>query len=323
VNAPKAQATWLSELQLSGASRATIVAYRANTSEALSTIARRHHVKVDALDITDITRDDIVTALSEYHTRPDGRSHAIVDRSAASVSTFFGALRSMFAWCVETEHLLANPASRIKSPKVPKRIPKAMSQDECQHLLDAAMTSRTPERDRLALLFGLGVGLRLSEIASLHMESFIPDVSTPTHLRVIGKGNKERVVPVPGPVVEALKQYLPVRAACQELTRSESTSLFCYKRKEAATADSSRYHLGQVFERLVQSAGIKEPGRRAHSTRHSFATHVLAGGADILSVSDLLGHSSVATTQVYLKVDPVRLSAAVRDNPLMHLGQES
>jgi len=124
-------------------------------------------------------------------------------------------------------------------------------------------------------------------------------------------------------VVEALQRYLPIRARGQARFGTVETGLFLCPRGGWSTVDAPRYQLGQVFERLVQAAGIKEPGRRVHSTRHSFATHVLAGGADILSVSDLLGHSSVATTQVYLKVDPIRLSAAVRDNPLMHLGAGS
>jgi site-specific recombinase XerD len=319
VNAFQIKDSWLTELALSGASPATITAYRANVSEALLSIAHQRGVILNKLSMADVTREGVIAAMAEYHSRPDGRNNEPVARSAASVSSFFGALRSFLSWCVESGHLPANPAARVRPPKVGHRIPKAMSQEECSALLRAAERSRTPERDSLVVLLCLGVGLRLSEIASLRLDSFVPNLTAPTHLRVIGKGNKERTIPVPEPVTVALSAYLPVRGALQERRGVRGTSLFVQPRVGGESPNSARDQVGLVFERLVWSAGIKERGRRAHATRHSFATHVLAGGADILSVSDLLGHSSVATTQVYLKVNPARLSGAVSSNPLMRL----
>jgi len=317
ISCAKAQDLWLSECSLSGASPYTVSSYKSLTSEALSHIASRHGKKTSALDIAHITRDDVVSALASYQSRPDKRSGQPVTRSASSVSTFHGALRSFFAWCVETEKLSTSPMSRVKTPRTPTRVPKAMSPEDCQALMRVADSSKTPERDRLALLLGLGMGLRLGEMATLTLESFRPSLDYPELLRVKGKGDKERVVPVPAQAVAALANYLPWRTAFLAEKKGTASTLFVSSRSDSGAYDVSRAGLGEVFERLVQASGLKVSGRRVHATRHSFATHVLGGGADVTEVSELLGHASVATTQIYLKVDPARLAAAVDNNTLL------
>jgi integrase/recombinase XerD len=100
--------------------------------------------------------------------------------------------------------------------------------------------------------------------------------------------------------------------------KGTASTLFVSSRSDSGSYDVSRAGLGEVFERLVQTSGLKVSGRRVHATRHSFATHVLGGGADVTEVSELLGHASVATTQIYLKVDPARLA---RVTTLMEAGK--
>jgi site-specific recombinase XerD len=313
-----AKQAWISELKLSGASPHTLAKYGRDLSEAAAVMAELHGGGVP-LELADITRDDITTAVSRYQNRPDGSSGKEKARGAYSVQCYYATLRSFLSWCVDTDKLAANPTGRALVTKAAKRVPKAMETETCKLLLDAAAASRTPERDRLALLLGMAMGLRLAEMSTITPGNFLPSTSAPTHLRVLGKGQKERVVPVPESVAVALGAYLPVRAATLARAGGVASTLFLSVGSRGPTMDVARESLGGVFERLVRAAGVKEPGRRVHATRHSFATHVLAGGADILSVSELLGHSSVATTQIYLAVDPVRLASCVQASALAAL----
>lgn len=310
----QARDLWLAELTTGGASPRTIANYRQATNEAIASFANSTGLPPADIVLDDVDRDGIVAALAEHRTRPDGRTGDRVPRAASSTSSYFTAIRSFFQWCVTTSKLTVSPASTVKRPKTPARVPKALSEPECRSLLDAAALSREKERDTLAVLLGLTMGLRLAEMAGLTIESFLPNIQDVTHLRVFGKGSKERVVPVPEVVRAATAAYMPVRKKRAQTSRTNK--LFISQRATGGDVAMTREGLGRAFDRIVNAAGLKTPGRRVHVSRHSFATHVLAAGADILSVSELLGHSSVATTQVYLKVDPQRLSAAVSANPL-------
>jgi len=302
---------WLAELQMSGASPHTLSGYRRLTSEALTHIAALHGTSLEKLRLSSITRDDVASAMAAYQSRPDARSGAATARATSTLHRFYSCLHSFFAWCVTTEKIAKNPVAKIKAPKVPSRVPKAMSKEECELLLATASRSAFPERDTLALLLTLTAGLRLAEIAGLTLSSIIYQDGALTHLLVLGKGNKERVVPTNERLNQALDAYLPERATKAQSLLQPSEALLLSQR-----GPFSRDGLSQLFDTLVKRAGLKVPGRRVHACRHSFATHVLAAGADILSVSELMGHSSVSTTQVYLRVDPARLSAAVAASPL-------
>lgn len=238
-------------------------------------------------------------------------------RSQSTMSSFATALRSFFTWCIETEKIERNPMARVKRPKQPIRVPKAMGAEQCQHLLDAAGKSRSPERDTLIVLLGLTMGLRLAEIAGVRPVDFHPALEEPTHLRVVGKGNKERRVPIPQIVRDALAAWMPVRDAQLARWGAPAETLFLSQRVRGdGSLDVTRETVGQVFERAVKAAGLKQKGRRAHVTRHSFATLVLEAGTDIVTVAELLGHSSIAVTNVYVKANPERMMAAVEANPL-------
>jgi site-specific recombinase XerD len=304
---------WLAELEIAGASPRTIANYRAVVGEAARHITDRHG-KTITLDA--VSRDDISHAVAAYQSRPDGRTGEARRRSPGAVSTFHAALRSFFTWCVEAEKLTASPMTRIKAPRTTKRVPKAMSAEECHLLLDAAGASASSERDRLIILLGMTMGLRLAEIAQLRISSLRPDATAPTHLHVLGKGSKERVVPVPTVVRDQLEAYLPWRDARLARWGSDCDALLVATRRRGGRCELGRDGVAEVFERALSDTGLKQPGRRAHVARHSFATHVLQAGADVTQVAELLGHASVSTTQGYLKVDPTRLSAAVEASPL-------
>lgn len=311
---------WLSELSVRGSSSRTLESYRDFTDEALATIATHVGCTLEDLELSQVDRDGVLATLATYRTRSDGRSGQPVQRSSSSVASFYTALRSFLNWTVECGKLPASPAASIRPPKTPARIPKALPVEDCARLLEASRASRTPERDELVVRMALAMGLRLSELASLTLDSFSPSASAPVHLRVRGKGDKDRMVPVPSSVAAALAVYLPVRAARLDRSSASTRALFLSQRLSATRPAISAAGLGQVFDALVKAAGVKSPGVRAHAARHSFATHALASGScDLMEVKELLGHSSVATTQGYLKVDPYRLASGVESSPMAGL----
>lgn len=170
-----------------------------------TTAARRNTDRTDVM-IGDVDRDDMVSALASYS---DG-GKAGVRRAQSTLATFSTALRAFLSWCVDTEKISRSPMAKVKQPKTPTR---ALSAEQCQRIIDTARASRTPERDTLAVLLGLAMGLRLSEIASIRLDSLQPTQDAPSHLQVVGKGDKGRSVPVPGVVRDAIAAWLPVRTA--------------------------------------------------------------------------------------------------------------
>jgi site-specific recombinase XerD len=316
---------WLEELRIRSCSPATLAAYTHHTEQAMGSIAGFLGVPVHELMLEEVTRDSVVAALSKYRSRPDGRTKKEAQRSASSVERHLAALKSLLNWCVMTEKLTRNVAAQVKAPRAGQRIPKALSVEACGELLKAAASSQQAQRDTLLLLCGLALGLRLAEITSLTLESFSPSVVAPTHVTVVGKGAKERSVPVPGAVRNALGTYLVVRSQKLLDMGATSNALFLssrpYDRAGVAHVAATRDGLGQAFNRMLERAQLKRPGLRAHMARHSFAAIALASDTfNLEELRTLLGHSSIATTQHYLKVDPARLSAGSESHPLAHLG---
>ena len=146
MKATTASTQWLIELQVWGGSKNTIALYRSHITEALASIGSTLGVRLDDLELYQITRDSVIAALSSYRARPDKRAGAKQERSGASVASFFSACRSFLNWCVTTEKLAANPAVSIKPPKVPGRAPKSLALDACSRLLETARGSKTPDR---------------------------------------------------------------------------------------------------------------------------------------------------------------------------------
>ena len=181
MNALEARDLWLAELRTSGASQYTLRNYRWSSDEVIRLIAHRQKVTAGVLTLDAVTRDDVVSAIESYRTY-DGKSPGEnTERAAGTINSFYTAVRAFFSWCVETEKLVRTPMLRIKAPKIPKRVPKAMSENECQLLLNAAGQSRSPQRDRLTVLLGLTMGLRLAEMVRIEPSSFLPSVGAATH----------------------------------------------------------------------------------------------------------------------------------------------
>jgi integrase/recombinase XerC/integrase/recombinase XerD len=222
--------------------------------------------------------------------------------SAATVARKLAAVRGLFDFLVRSERVGQNPADLVSSPKREQKLPRVLSGEQVRELLER-IPARTPLelRDRAMLELAYSCGLRCEEIVNLDRDSF--DFES-EQLRVLGKGSKERLLPVGEPAQRALRRYLDKgRHALSGEPRE--TALFLSKSgRRLSNSDVSR-RLALWVREAALAAGVSP-----HALRHSFATHLLEGGADLRSIQELLGHASISTTQVYTRVDAARLREA-------------
>jgi integrase/recombinase XerD len=219
--------------------------------------------------------------------RADGRAPATIARRLAAVRAY---LRHLMLVGTRAD----NPAASIAGPRRAKTVPRTLSPAEAERLVEAASgTAPRAMRDRALVELLYGAGLRVSEAvglvkASVDLEQRI--------VRVVGKGGKERIVPLGRPAADALRRYMALGRP--HLDRRHRPDLFLNARGGALT----RAGAFLILRRLADRAGL-EPGRvHPHLLRHSFATHLLEGGADLRSVQEMLGHADVGTTERYTHV---------------------
>ena len=222
----------------------------------------------------------------------------------SSVARKLAAVRSFYANLVEAGAADSNPAELLPAPKREQRLPRALGREQVSDLLDRMpATSPLEIRDRAIFELAYSCGLRAEEVVSLNRDSI--DFESES-VRIIGKGQKERLVPVGEPAQKAVRTYL--QAARHALSRDTSeAALFLSKSGRRLSTSDVRRRL-QVWVARVSELGRVSP----HALRHSFATHLLEGGADLRSIQELLGHSSVSTTQIYTRVEPSRLAREYR-----------
>jgi integrase/recombinase XerC len=220
-----------------------------------------------------------------------------VDHAATSRARRLAALKAFYGYLVRRKVLDANPAARTKTPKLPQRLPRAVPIDETFALMDAPDLERLLGlRDKAILEVLYGGGLRVSELVGLSLESL--DRSNGV-VRVLGKGNKERLCPLNPTALEAIALWLARRGEllAKQHKHQDPTALFLNHRGGRLTTRS----IGRHLDAYVLKLGL-ERKLSPHALRHSFATHLLAGGADIRVIQELLGHASLSTTQRYTHV---------------------
>lgn len=257
----------------------TVAAYRRDLTKYTDHLAL-HGIA----DIGAITRED-VASFSESLTM-----------AASSVARAVVAVRSFHTFVFEEGTTPDNPACDVKPPKIPSRLPKAISVEEITRVIEAAGVGDSPMalRDRALLELLYGTGARISEAVGVSRDDI--DLESRA-VRLFGKGRKERIVPLGRYACEALEAYMvrsrPVLAA----KGAGTTELFLNSRGKPL----SRQSAWLVIQEAAKNAGF-EGHISPHTFRHSFATHLLEGGADVRVVQELLGHSSVTTTQIYTLV---------------------
>jgi integrase/recombinase XerC/integrase/recombinase XerD len=217
----------------------------------------------------------------------------------ATVARKLAAIRGLYGFLVRTEKVGANPAELVASPKRSEKLPHVLTTEQMRSLLER-IPARTPLelRDRAMLELAYSCGLRCEEIVNLDAESI--DFET-EQLRVLGKGNKERLLPVGEPAQRALRRYLE-KGRRPLATDPREPALFLSKSGRRLSNSDVTRRLGLWTREAALAAGVSP-----HSLRHSFATHLLEGGADLRTIQELLGHASISTTQVYTRVDAARL----------------
>jgi integrase/recombinase XerC len=210
----------------------------------------------------------------------------------SSISRKLASIRSFFKYLHREGHVKSNPAKLVASPRVPKNLPKFLTIDEIFSLVDTPKGETfKPARDRAIIELLYSCGLRVSELTSLDISDL--DIKEKI-IRVKGKGRKERIIPVGTKAMEAIKNYLPERISLKK----KSPGLFLNNRGGRLTQRSVRRILLQ-YSRMINLTGDLSP----HTLRHTFATHLLHEGADLRSIQELLGHSSLSTTQKYTHLD--------------------
>jgi site-specific recombinase XerD len=227
---------------------------------------------------------------------------------AATIARKVAALRAFFRTLREHGHVAQNPADLVPSPKRPRSLPTVLRPDELAALLDRIPASTPLElRDRALLEVAYACGLRAEELVNLDVPSVDFDAE---QLRVEGKGSKTRIVPAGEPALRALARYLERARPALEAGDGEHALFLSKSGRRLSTSDVRRRL--RVWARHAAVQGGVSP----HTLRHSFATHLLEGGADLRAIQELLGHASISTTQIYTRVESARLkSAYARSHP--------
>ena len=277
-----------------GLSANTLLAYRRDLTRYAAYLASRGHDT--PADVTELDVEDFLLAV---RTGSDGRSPL----SASSAARIVVSVRGWHKFLLLDGVTGLDPARAVKPPAQPKRLPKAISVGDVELLLDAAGLGDgpVPLRDRALLELVYGTGARISEAVGLDIDD-LDRTPGRAAVRLFGKGSKERVVPLGSFALEAVEAYLVRgRPALAVGSSGGSPGVFLNTRG----ARLSRQSAWAVLRVAAERAGLAGAEHISpHTLRHSFATHLLAGGADVRVVQELLGHASVTTTQIYTMVTP-------------------
>ena len=264
-----------------GCSRNTVLAYGRDLRNYLAALREEGVTFPDQ-----VTRERIEGHVRRL--RESGLAASSVERAVSAIKGFH---RFMVSECIT----LAHPAANLPLPKKPERLPDVISRERAAALLDQPFPqTATGQRDRAMLEVLYGCGLRVSELCGLDLRRVLLDEQV---LRVVGKGDKERIVPIVGTAARVLEEYLRVWRPKLVSARVSTAAVFLNSRGRRL----SRQSVHAIVARAGATVGIQ--GLHPHTLRHSFATHMLEGGADLRIVQELLGHADISTTQLYTHLD--------------------
>lgn len=255
----------------------------------------------ESLHFSDATQDEIESYLISCEA--EGLSGATRARRLSSI-------KQLYRFAFEENWRDTNPAIQIKGPGKSKRLPKTLSVEEVQRLLDIARShGRDTARNTCLMELLYATGMRVTELVSLPVSAAR---GGPMMLLVRGKGNKERMVPLSASAREALIVWLDQRDTSDELAqqKGQPSSRFLFP-SSGKLGHLTRHRFFSLIKELAVAAGVSPDKVTPHTMRHAFATHLLAGGADLRSIQTMLGHADVATTEIYTHVLEERLRELV------------
>lgn len=245
--------------------------------------------------LNQITTQDIRDFLSYLQTKRNCKSCAVYRKLSC--------LRSFFSFLCKQSYITSDPTEAVSSPKLPKKLPIYLTEEELHRLLSAPnREENTGIRDFAILVLLSYTGMRLSELTSLNIDSINLSEG---YVRILGKGNKERIVPLIESVTKAISDYLNIRPI------TEDTALFLNREKKRLSTRS----VENIVYKYGKIAGIPKEKLSPHKLRHTFATMLHNKDVDILDIQALLGHASIATTQIYTHTNPKRLRKVVERLP--------
>mgnify|MGYP003333841346 FL=1 len=273
-----------------GLARNTLKSYQADLHRFAQFLLQNN------LQVTDFQEVAFTKYLAAIRSGADSLTESSIARNVVAIRTFYLFLQKRFDLAVDIDEFIP--------PKIPKRLPKALTLDQVMRLVNSFSDDSPGLRDAAIIELLYGSGCRISELLDLNLKS-LQSESNQQFLKVVGKGNKERFIPLGSYAKKALDAYL-TRARPNFVKGKNVSALFVNQRG----GKLSRQSVWSMLKR--QGKLIKLSEVSPHSLRHSFATHLLDGGADIRAVQELLGHSNVATTQIYtlVTIDKLRESYA-------------
>lgn len=216
--------------------------------------------------------------------------------SSTSAARYFSSLKGFFSYLIKNNYILTNPIEKVSSPKLSKKLPGVLNVNEIESILSQPnITDKLGLRDKAILELFYACGTRVSELINLKISDLFLSEEV---IRVFGKGSKERLIPIGSSAIKWVGEYLKKsRPLLVKKIRSENF-LFLNSRGTKL----SRMGVWKIIDRYVKEADIKKDVH-PHTFRHSFATHLLEGGADLRAVQEMLGHSDISTTQIYTHID--------------------
>lgn len=267
-----------------GLSDNTRISYREDVDKLIGYLAG------ESKSLSSVTLDDLQNFFATLHD---------IGISPSSQSRIVSGLKSFFRYMKLEGYIDENPAILLEKPRTGRHLPEVLTVEEIDAMISCIdMSTMEGRRNRAIIETMYGCGLRVSELVNLDLSHlFLED----EYIIVRGKGSKERLVPIDGVAVEAIESWMADRAHI-ELKAGEESMLFVSKRGRRLT----RVMIFYIIKRLCGLAGIRKE-ISPHTMRHSFATHLLEGGANLRAIQQMLGHESITTTEIYLHIDRSRL----------------
>ena len=234
--------------------------------------------------------------IKQKHVSDFFKSLSNVGLASSSAARYYSSLKGFFNYLFTSKYIKENPIERINSPKLAKNLPGVLSVNEIDSILSKPVTdNKLGLRDKALLEMLYACGTRVSELINLKISDLFFNEEV---IRVFGKGSKERIIPIGSSAIEWISKYLKEsRPLLMKKAKSEN---FLFLNSKGSKL--SRMGIWKIVDKYVREAGI-EKDVHPHTFRHSFATHLLEGGADLRAVQEMLGHSDISTTQIYTHID--------------------